>query len=802
MTTAQRSLLSFRGHPINDGTVYAADFVTDDSSGVLDTAVSSRAVETERPGNTPVHVRVQPDGSRIVVEVEILELTQANYNQIKAWFDPFGPEDYLVAIDGDGVQQRLLCICERFALVEGTSILKASLRSASGIWEATDDGDIEPADITDSGQEFTITHDGDHPSFPVLSFVPTSLKDSADSYPGRRRVTLAHRSELAPFADPNCPDGGPVDISEGAIASPGDDARVLLYSREQDRWVSGDKLWANLTLPPNTPQVMTLGLPIDADDTEISAGNPAGFGGLLEGPAFIVIGSERIMYTAKSADRRLLTDCVRGCGNTVAASHSADAPIYQVSQPYLDVLYGKDSPDDPPTDVDREPVIDLADSTNAQWKWTGHLYAPSTHRSGQWMPQGAGSEDGTTSAQHVRIDPASGVADFIFEDLLPAAGKPRFNNLAKDFPCGIAAGTGVLTLDFDVEASLLLQAFATDIDGNESRMITEFWSDGAQTSQGYDSGDVLKRLRLNCRIAAILGNVDIDASSLDMGSVTISSVLAKITDSQAADTTVTFDLALYVSFHFSLSKEAIIDGFIIGIDAATVSDTLSNQLATADEALMPFGFIFPDTISAAKLIFVPSPSPDGVPLAAGDYRWLFGGDSETWKGLFHVESTNANTWLGLDAQVPLFALDTHSVLLQIPEQSFFHQVGEGGNGVRQTPVFALVSRTSDPEADAPLQTGNQIKIDNPIVRFDDDTPRTPLVVVGNEEDCYLFGSLDGAATLRNETTGEWISFRFASALNHWPANVPGDNTWTWTDPDIHDGFGELTISGASRAKFL
>lgn len=828
---------SYGGHTINklfDGSLSFYAFFDASKAQLLDSYAASSTM-TERPGQSPVFVRSQPNDKKLVIDLAV-EVTgpedptflQSEIELLASFFSPSLEEQPLVVVDDSDKERVIDANVEKWAW---TSLdhFKVALNAASLVWrENTTDEEaaITPIDIITSGQEFTLTNPGDFPSRPYLTFKPTSAKTSTTSYPNRRRVTAVSRSELKEFSDPNCPDGGPLDITEGAVASPGDGHRVLLYSREQPRWIGNGDIWTNNTLPPRTSEVMTLGADIDDVATTLSAGNPAAFLGLPDGPASIVIGTERIGYSAKSADSTTLVDLIRGLANTVAASHSAGAPIYGVGQniEYLDILYGKDSPSDPPVDPDREPVIDLSVSTNSQWKWSGQLYVPNTHRSGQWVPQGPTAVDGSVSGIHIRLDPSGDLAGLVFEDKLPQAGRPRFNNMIRDFACGVKAGTGILVLDFEVDATMLFRIYATDTDGNESRLVRQWWSNGAQTGQSFDSGDVLKRLRLNARIGTIAGSFTGSANFVLTNTTAGIDFTAK-----SGGGTITFTLRFLNGSQFVLEKVSSIDGVVVIIKQLSGTRTLNIFLAEGVSGFagnriadLPQITTIPNSYD-----YVPTFFANPVVLNGGTYEALYQPSADSVVDLqVENERIEPNMFMG---QGPIDL--TNILTYWNPDHS--EQI-QPALSPQISPCFAILSEFTEPQSDAPFQTGNQIKLSNALVLFDDDTPRTPQIICADAEVVYLFGSLTAGATLTNTTTGEFISFRWPSAMdkgfavdleNHvvtdletgyqiphiitevsnptlWPGNVPGDNVWTWEDEGIGSGDGELQISGIERGKWL
>src|SRR5205085_531448 len=67
----------------------------------------------------------------------------------------------------------------------------------------------------------------------------------------------------------------------------------------------------------------------------------------------------------------------------------------------------------------------------------------------------------------------------------------------------------------------------------------------------------------------------------------------------------------------------------------------------------------------------------------------------------------------------------------------------------ESPVFGILSRTADPQTDAPLQTGNVIKINNLKVKLD--ATRAPLNFIAGEESLYPHDWV-----LTNVGTGDFV----------------------------------------------
>lgn len=783
------TLVSYGGNNINVSPYKALIGNDIPGQGGFLSNFANQSLRTERPNRFPVYVRSQPQAKLLTFDIVINPHTQANLETIRGYFSAAHGQQYLVANDDTPTARRILCDPEATWSWVSPNRWRVSLGTSEPVWEAasiqTDSGNI-----TASNQTRTLANNGDYPCYPTFTITPNTIKSHANDYIRRKRLVIVNRSELE-LNDP-VGVGYPIDVVEaaldtttlngaGKVLSNLDDIRLIRKSREEYRWFDyagtspNTKVWANLAYPSRKTAI--LAADISSGDTTFDVSNSTGFAGWPENSAFCVIDTECIsLINRTGTNAGTLT---RGMFGTSAASHSAGATVYFVAHPFIDLIYDKTSATAPTTADEQKPVLDLASSSNSLHVWPGPFFNNNDLRTRAF--QRALTEDGTV-AQHIRAYDSGGA--LLFEDLLPTAGKPNYNNALIAFPVPVKAGTDVITTDIVVGQSLIIQGFVLDLDGNESRLITQYYTT-ALTGQTYSTADPLKELRFNARIGVING----DVSTNNLRTFPNHAIPVQyVSDSPV--TYVTTWSHNYIRFVLEATTE--IDGFILalnsdanpngseflaglwadngdqpGLQASSLNKDLSNP---TDYFVAPYG-----ATPSLQVYLLSSP----VTLLAGSY-WLYlnedprltvyGSPYIYLPGYVTLSSVGAlyNGHIQFGAHQtrtsPSVFYGTHILPLEqgLSSTLEYHTYAtidyyQHSNVTGITPVFGIISRTAEPQSDAPTATGNTAAIDNFQVQLD--TDRTPLVLVGPEETMYLM-----QVRITNDTTGQYLDVFFPMTL--------------------------------------
>ena len=425
-------VVSFRGRAVNDGSIYRAHFI-EPEGGIFNT-FGGEAIENERPYNFPVFVRVQPDGIRFAIEVHMLQVSQANLDQLKMWWSPEDDPGYLIVDDNMGetpsIQRRIECVVEKLIAIQ-VNVFKVEMRASTGVWESNSETSIATQNIVTDGQTFSVPMVGTARTYPKFVIEPKTLLTNASSWIKRRSIVVANRSEL-PLID-HAGVGYPlllVDLSSISV-TPGNDVRVLLNGVDQPRWIQGNKLWAHLQFRPR--RTFTIADALDSSELgTINVSNSEGLSRWSGAEAgYFLIDNEAIQY--ESAEGTTLTSIKRGALGTTAASHSPGATGYWIEHPNLYLIWDYSFAQAPEEPDNLKPVIDLANSTNLAWVWPGPFFNAEDARSATWRKEFI--EDNVASQYIIAYDNGSQI---VLENNPPQGLKVRSNNAILDIPCGIS----------------------------------------------------------------------------------------------------------------------------------------------------------------------------------------------------------------------------------------------------------------------------------------------------------------------------------------------------------------------------
>lgn len=695
------TLKSFDYNLINDGTTYLA-FLELESD--LTSSYPADAIEADQPGSFPSLIRAQPQARDFSIRIFVQLPTLANYEQLDRWFNPAKGERFLMADDDAGVRRRLACVPTQITIPEVNQVV-VLMHASTGTWEA-DTETYQSTTIAATGTAIALTNAGNTPAPLKIAITPTTQMNQANGLIYRRRMTVANRSEIA-LADA-IGDGYPLDLGQdafdtltlsgaGKMQADEDDLRVYNSGLDVYRWLdpagatnATTKVWINGRWGPMRKVTLAAAMAsgsVPAAGTTFAVNNPEYTQG-IPFDTFLVVGTETIHVQVYSPTQFIVVQ--RGALGTTAAAHSANDPAYVVEYPYLFVFYGWSGATTPNAPTDRQPLIDLTTSTNLVWHWTGNFLVPSgTRRSGGFLPEFT-DEGGSAN---IRLYESGGAV--LFEDALPAAGKPLFNNMSRDFPVPISAAANSVELDFTVNNNLLLNGYLTDLAGYESLLINQ-GPTAALTNQQFTPALVSQKLRFNGRIGCVIGNI--------AGSINVVAALSNVSTTRDG-------------FVFVLDQTTTIHAFVVA---------LSETSASSDNVQ---GFIYTDNSSAPGTSF----SGSSIPVIPNASIGTMGAILVT---LTTPMTLPAGTyWLTL-ARVTL----TGTINFGLTDSRVHPRMygrENSANNLSHTPYGAILSKTTPPQVDAVTLSGDKATLDNIDITLDSTTPRTTLIVMGAEENMYL-----------------------------------------------------------------
>lgn len=794
--------VTWDGHDIR-GMQYEADFT---EGGETRNTLPGSAVEVSIPGTTPKHVRVQPDGLRFDLELEIKDtFSQARLDELKSWFSPLlKGERELIATDGDSVDRVADCVCERLEVLsdggrETVQIFVAHMRNAAGVWRAvTEDSASQAIDAaTPASLTWDLTDKGSTPAPLALTLTPSAAKDPGDSWPNRRRIAFAN---LAPEAlgDHDVYAVKLCNLTTESIAKIGDTwdhVRVLIYGEYVDRWITtaGD-VWINYRWNPR--KIATLAANINDSVDLLSVSNADGFARDVwpESQGFFKIGDEAIFYSAERTAKGL-SGLIRGVLGTTAASHTAGDQLAWIEHYSINLLSGFTAAPDPQPDDDRKPLLDLDTSENDSHVYgTEGLTARGTRRSMQFAMR---SSDTGVGAQHTRQFDDTGVQTW--ENNLPAAGKPALNEASRLFPVPL---TGIAAIDIDVGLPMLLRGYVEDTEGYETRLIDEDYTATPLTAQAYALPGNVRKLRLVGGVGVVVGNLNYDS---DLG-WEIDSAGTLDVDHPEIELLEEFQAT---AVKFPIVQDTKVTGVIVKVGKASGA---SGDLGIA---IMEDGGGAPEvdvlTFGATQEIqqhVIASLVIPNADLAV---------DSTAFKfiDLGPLQLSPGTYWLSYLRN----AGDTGLMYTAVGPGGFATRIAGNFKTADDCITFGIVSDETEPQDDAPLDGGETITVAN--VTFPLDSTLAPWIKVGAEEDFYLL-----EATLSNAAI-EYLTLRFPMRLatgldidtgtrritdqefgidvpwarqdssQTWPHAAPVDETLTWEE----DG-ALLTVDWERRAEYL
>lgn len=768
---------------------------------------------TQVASQFPVDAGRQPRERSIILHIQVqCPSTYTNeqaYSYIEVLYTAFNVLDedshYLIVRSPNGTR-RISCRPEIIMPMVGMHTLYlVRLMAAEAPWEENSEQTDTQTDKNASPVNFSITAAGSMHSYPQFEITPSVVKAHANGYCRRMQIIIANKIPRTIMDTLGY--GYPIEVGDtldtatpvglGHMQADGDDLHLFIDGKHirgfvgENRYFgagSGDpygpdddetKIWAAISFRPrkmahNDGAMSNVspanGESIHVDDT----------GGLNDWPqsGFFVMEDEVIYYGDR--DSEYFYDIHRACRNTTAAGHIDSTAAYWVEHD-IQLLYDYTAAAAGPIDANHQPVIDLANSTNAVHIYPGPFVDSDSPRPGQFLPTYRETND---------IAPDLSLSLGVFGEGLeivdtpPTAGKPQRNNLELYTPCGVDTGAGSLVQDVTVPNNMLARVYGTDMDGNEA-LLEEWNPDTDGAAESITPAGILTRLRYEGLVRTITGFMATAGAGKEF------SVGAGHHDQYFQ--------------HFTLAQGTWLTGLALRLkkDAGATGDILVAITLIAaggvgnDVAKVPNWTIDISTLTTSFATYAHA-FANPVWLPAGDYGLLADG--------FNVATASAY-WEYIAA-----AMYPGGVDQSLAGGAWFANV-------QTTMWFELFGDGSICQPEVPTGTAEYVEFDDIEVTFD--TP--PYTKVQAEESVYAYD-----ATLENLTTGQVATIHFIGKTSEpltidcatreayggelalampWAVEwddemeglylVPGANSLRWTET----GIGTITIVTTHRGRW-
>jgi len=503
------TITSFNGHAINDGTTYKAKFLREVEPN---TTFEAESIAAEVAGNFAEYVRSQPGGKVMPLYVEVVTRNSgtalADIRTLKAWMSPEQDEVYLKGTDTDSVAWRMAVKCEQlvpFAQLDGVFI--ARLYATEPVWEQDAEQSDTQTDKAATPVEWTITPTGSMRCYPTIEITPDVVKAHANGYCRRMFVVMANKVPRTVMDSLGL--DFPVDVVDHLLDSAtiiaasrmqadGDDVRVFVDGKRIKNFIGEDrflqdinsataKVWTSIAFRPCRTATLD-GAMTDASPANTESIHVDNMGGLAAWPSsgYLLADDEVIYYGER--DGAYFYDIRRAQMGTAAAAHDDAKTLYWVEHE-IQILYDYTAAANPPASSDVQPVIDLANSTNAKHIYVGPFIDPDSLRTGQFLPM---YRETNEIAPYLSMDDTGAVIKVV--DTAPVAGKPQRNNLELYTPLGVDTAANSLEQDVTVPNNMLARVYGTDTDGNEA-LLAEWNPETDGADEQITPAGVLTRLR-------------------------------------------------------------------------------------------------------------------------------------------------------------------------------------------------------------------------------------------------------------------------------------------------------------------
>ena len=368
------------GHNINDGTNYRAGFSPAELWGLPKVGVNS----VQRVGAWPLFGALQrnPTHHSIFIAIQGAAIRTLRA-QLLRWFDPEDetPKQLVITDDGTLRPRYLNAVCQQLrpviiGNVAAFELFRADLVVSGDVkWRGTAD-DTDVWAITVSGDTNVVANDGEDDSYPVYKIKPTSGKTGGYDY--RVWVPVKWRSENAASAYPVVAVmDTATPIGAAKMQADGDDLRVLSDGVEIRRWLNDintgtTDIWFSLDFTRAPSLILKTAIAGAGAITSIEFTDEVEVS-LLPETGIIYIGTEALVYTARSLIDGAVTGITRGAKGTSLGAHNPADICYWIQHDVY-ILYGNAAATDPAVgNYDRySPAFDIPDETlsnNTQWHY-------------------------------------------------------------------------------------------------------------------------------------------------------------------------------------------------------------------------------------------------------------------------------------------------------------------------------------------------------------------------------------------------------------------------------------------------
>jgi hypothetical protein len=487
-----------------------------------------------------------------------------------------------------------------------------------------------------------------------------------------------------------------------------------------DMDTASTEVWVPITFAPMKSVAMSVAAssssPADAASWAVADGES-----LLGWPerGWFLIETEAVWYGARTDTEFLLID--RGARATTAAAHAADTVAYWVEHD-IQILYGMSSAANPPVPSF---AISVGSSSNTMHRYSTDFaaldHAPTTYY-GQMLPRY--TED-NIKAPFLSLGENNNLG---FYDIEPGGLLFPYNNAELYVPCGVESGTDKVSYTVsgtssDVTGSdivLDLRVFGTDINPGVERLLATYKKSDRGGSETLSPDAVLQRLRFNALYVCVIGAVPQTDNNVDL-------------DNDGLHGTVGY------AQRFTLTQPCALINSAFKIKENTSGDTRGLQIMLGladptdpddDDELFNASIANSEFTTSYTWVQLWTSAGTRYVVPAGEYdMMLFGG------------TAGAGT---------IFASDGTTALAAGKEWT---KSTAWTSGVDQDFAFLIIGDGDHIEEEAPTGLGGSATFDTIDIELDNTTPRTPLIVLGAEENIMVL-----RGTLAHNTTGQTFTF--------------------------------------------
>lgn len=705
----------------------------------------NRSVALERVGKFPSHVRVQPEGKVVPLNITIISKdSEGQFEEINKIFDPNLGLQTLVLRDADDNEKQISAVAQQVVLSEDHDkplvvLLWVPDPHLEDTTVQTLSGEISVA--TPSPLQLTYHNIGSADALPILVATAQVQKLPAQGWDRVREVAYANRSEF-PLTGPgsgtwmlDLTNGGwdtAILVSGGEMLASGDDIAVFVDEvRLPDEKVRLDgmngastKVWIDLADGPAVSADLFAAITAGAGSLTFADDNH----GFEVGDYLVWVNDAAAVEQARVSSvsiGKAAISVVRGERNTTGGATAAGTTIFR-SGHHIQIAWGFTAATTRPGDPE-VPLINLNTSLNEEWHWTNAppYWPDRNRRPGGWRRI---LYDGREDAPELRKNRLSaktamdddGVAAR-FTDLEPTAAKPNFDAIEFNACCGIRAVLGGIEWDGAVGWPWSLQIIGRDLLGIDNLIFNRLGHESglahrppkSYTNQQETPTDILAAVILRARNIIVTTSRPEDSPTEDLGLVA----------------QVGHDLQ-----KFLIDKETQVIGLVVRVEN-TVAGTAGLEVQVNEVGLAVIG------VGGGPGARLMGPVTHlGLPIGLIEVCSFFANPSSF---------TTAQPVLSPGEYFFAMAATAGTGTVRVPRAlgSIYakgeHWEHDGTDFVRfadEDLWFAILSLLADNQEDTLGQerSGEECLVKNMDLLFDNVTPRTPICVPAAEEDAYYY----------------------------------------------------------------